>query len=177
MTLAFERWRNGTGGLFELLAPDVRWEILGRAAVSGFYFGKESFMTEVIAPLGALDCARVRLVPTVRGLFADGDTVVALFGCRNRGATDGLAYRNNYSWFLRFEDERIVDVVAFFDSTAFNELWSRVTPKGAPDVKQRWAVTCSAHCARATRNCRRDVVRKRRVGRKRKDVRMGTPTA
>ncbi len=46
-------------------------------------------------------------------------------------AVDELPYRNNYSWFLRFEDERIVDVVAFFDSTAFNELWSRVTPGSA----------------------------------------------
>ena len=128
VTMAFERWRNGTGGLFELLAPDVRWEIIGRAAVSGFYFGKESFMTEVIAPLSA---RFVRpLVPTVRGLFADGDTVVALFDAETV-ALDELPYRNNYSWFLRFGDERIVDVVAFFDSTAFNELWSRVTPESA----------------------------------------------
>jgi ketosteroid isomerase-like protein len=122
---AFERWRAGTGSLFDLMAPSVRWEIVGRAAVSGTYDGKDAFMREVIAPLTARFTRP--LVPTVRNLYADGDTVVALFQAETI-ARDGVPYRNDYSWYLRFADAQIVDVVAFFDSVAFNELWSRVTP-------------------------------------------------
>ncbi len=122
---AFERWREGRGTLFDLMAPDVRWEIAGHCAVAGTYPSKEAFMNQVIAPLNKR-FARP-LVPSVRRLYADGDTVVALFDAETV-ATDGLPYRNAYSWFLRFRDGSIVDVVAFFDSVAFNELWTRVSP-------------------------------------------------
>lgn len=123
--LAFERWREGRGTLFDLMAPDVRWEIVGHSAVAGTYPTKEALMDRVIVPLNKR-FARP-LVPSVRNVYADGDTVVALFDAETV-ATDGLPYRNSYSWFLRFRDGSIVDVVAFFDSVAFNELWMRVSP-------------------------------------------------
>ena len=74
---AFVRWREGRGNLFDLMAPDVRWEIAGHSAVAGTYASKEAFMKQVIVPLNKR-FARP-LVPTVRRLYADGDTVVALF--------------------------------------------------------------------------------------------------
>ena len=112
--------------MFELLAPDARWEIVGRSTVSGTYDGKDAFMTQVIAPFGA----RVSrpLIPSVRKIYADGDSVVALFDGESI-ATDGVPYRNTYAWFLRMRDEKIVDAVAFYDSVDFNEFWSRVAPK------------------------------------------------
>ncbi|HEY1429932.1 MAG TPA: nuclear transport factor 2 family protein [Candidatus Tumulicola sp.] len=122
---AFERWRAGTGGLFDLLAPDVRWEMPGQSAVAGIYHGKEAFMLQVIAPLSARFMRP--LVPTVRRIYSDGDTVIALFDAETM-ARDDVPYRNSYSWYLRFRDGQIDDVVAFFDSTAFNELWTRVSP-------------------------------------------------
>jgi hypothetical protein len=30
----FEAWRNGTGSVFELLAPDAKWTIVGNCPVS-----------------------------------------------------------------------------------------------------------------------------------------------
>jgi ketosteroid isomerase-like protein len=123
---AFERWRTGTGTVFELLAPDARWEIVGHSTVSGVYEGKDAFMTQVIEPFGA----RVSraLIPSVRRIYADGDSVVVLFDGESI-ATDGVPYRNTYAWFLRMLDEKIVDAVAFYDSVGFNEFWSRVAPK------------------------------------------------
>jgi ketosteroid isomerase-like protein len=123
---AFERWRTGTGTVFELLAPDARWEIVGHSTVSGTYYGKEAFMTQVIEPFGR----RVSrpLIPSVRKIYADGDSVVALFDGESI-ATDGVPYRNTYAWFLRMRDDKIVDAVAFYDSVDFNEFWSRVAPK------------------------------------------------
>jgi ketosteroid isomerase-like protein len=35
---------------------------------------------------------------------------------------------NTYAWFLDMRDDRIVRASAFFDSVAFNEFWTRVTP-------------------------------------------------
>jgi uncharacterized protein len=123
---AFERWRTGTGTVFELLAPDARWEIVGHSTVSGMYESKDAFMTQVIEPFG--ERVSRPLIPSVRKIYADGDSVVALFDGESI-ATDGAPYRNTYAWFLRMHDGKIVDAVAFYDSVDFNEFWARVAPK------------------------------------------------
>jgi hypothetical protein len=68
-----------------------------------------------------------RLIPTVRRLYAEGDTVIAFFDAEGL-ARDEKPYRNTYAWFLELRDGRIVRAHAFFDSIAFNDLWQRVTP-------------------------------------------------
>jgi uncharacterized protein len=122
---AFEQWKEGIGGPFDLLAPEARWTIVGNSVVSGTYPNKQAFMDGVIVPFNARMSRP--LIPHVRGLFADGDTVVALFDAAAT-ARDGKPYRNTYSWFMRMSQGRIVEVTAFFDSLELNELWARVSP-------------------------------------------------
>jgi ketosteroid isomerase-like protein len=73
---------------------------------------------------------RTPLSPTIRRLYAEGDTVIALFDaagiCR-----DGQPYANTYAWFLQLRGGRIVKATAFFDSIAFDAFWRRVTPAPA----------------------------------------------
>jgi len=122
---AFEKWIAGTGGPFDLLAPDAQWTIVGRSAVSKVYRSKKVFIDEVIAPFNARMSRP--LVPTMRGLYADGDMVIALFDA-SATTKDNMPYENTYSWFMRFLDEEIIEVTAFFDSVEFNEFWARVIP-------------------------------------------------
>jgi ketosteroid isomerase-like protein len=68
-----------------------------------------------------------RLVPTIRNVYADGDTVIVFFDAAGT-ARDGKPYRNTYAWFLDLRDDKIVNASAFFDSIAFNEFWQRVMP-------------------------------------------------
>lgn len=65
------------------------------------------------------------LLPGVRALYADGDWLIALFDAAG-AARDGLPHASTYSWYLRLEAGEIVEAIAFFDSIAFNHLWSRV---------------------------------------------------
>jgi ketosteroid isomerase-like protein len=52
---AYDDWAAGTGGVFDLLAPDVRWTIVGRSAVAGTYtytwylHVRQGAVTEVVA--------------------------------------------------------------------------------------------------------------------------------
>jgi ketosteroid isomerase-like protein len=69
----------------------------------------------------------VPLQPEVRQLYADGDTVIVFFDARGT-ARDGKPYVNTYAWFLTVRDDKVVKAVAFFDSTEFNEVWTRVSP-------------------------------------------------
>jgi ketosteroid isomerase-like protein len=68
-----------------------------------------------------------RLIPTIRDIYADGDTVIVFFDAEGT-ARDDVPYRNTYSWFLQLRDGQIVKASAFFDSIAFNDLWRRVAP-------------------------------------------------
>jgi ketosteroid isomerase-like protein len=123
---AFANWKNGTGSVFDLLAPQAQWTIVGHSAISAVYRSKEEFMATAIAPLDARLSSP--LVPSMRGLYADDDVIIAHFDAAAT-ARDGRPYRNTYSWYLRLRHDRIVEATAFFDSVALNDLFERVPPR------------------------------------------------
>ena len=66
-----------------------------------------------------------RLVPNVCALYAEGDTVIALFDAE-RMARDGKPYRNTYSWYVQMRDGMIVNATAFFDlSRSTKDHWKK----------------------------------------------------
>src|SRR5690606_33455810 len=73
----FDAWRDGTGSPYDLLADDVSWTITGNSVASKTYPSKEAFLAEVIRPFNARMSSR--LVPTIRRLYSEGDTVIAFF--------------------------------------------------------------------------------------------------
>jgi len=123
---SFEAWSAGTGGPYDLLRDDARWEIVGRSAASKTYPSREAFLQDVIRPFNAR--MKEPLKPVIREIHGEGDTVVILFDASGV-ARDGQPYTNTYSWYLRMENGQIVSATAFFDSIAFNDLWSRVNPE------------------------------------------------
>ncbi|MGE2689183.1 nuclear transport factor 2 family protein [Mycolicibacterium pulveris] len=119
----FDAWRDGTGSPYQALADDATWEIVGNSVASRVYTSKEDFLSNVIGPFNARMATPLR--PTIRDIYADGDTVIVFFDAEGT-ARDGVAYRNTYSWFLTLADDQIVRGTAFFDSIAFNDFWQRV---------------------------------------------------
>ncbi len=123
---SFDRWRSGTGGPFELLTPEAEWTIVGSSPLSKTYHGKKEFIDEVIGPFNARMAKP--LVPTIRGLYADGDTVIILFDAAAT-ARDGVPYYNTYTLYFQMKDAKVVKAIAFFDTRDFDEFWKRVTPE------------------------------------------------
>ncbi|HET8781904.1 MAG TPA: nuclear transport factor 2 family protein [Pyrinomonadaceae bacterium] len=121
----FEAWKAGTGSPYELLADDAQWTIVGHSLASKTYPSREAFMSEVIRPFNAR--MKVGLKPTIRNIYADGDTVIVFFDASGT-ARDDKTYANTYAWFLEFRNGKIVKASAFFDSVVFNDFWQRVTP-------------------------------------------------
>jgi len=68
-----------------------------------------------------------RLVPGVRGLYADGDMVIIFFDAEGV-ARDGQRYFNTYTWYFQMRDKVVVKATAFFDVREFDDFWSRVSP-------------------------------------------------
>lgn len=124
----FADWANGTGSFFDLLDENVEWTITGNSPISKTYTSRQQFLDEAITPINERLSARI--IPTVRGIYADGDMVIALWD-GTATARDGVPYNNTYSWYMTMKDGRIVKVVAFFDTIEFTEFWNRVTPEKA----------------------------------------------
>ena len=121
----FEAWANGTGSPYDLLAEDASWTITGTSMAAKTYPTKEVFMREVIRPFNAR--MRTRLIPSVRNLYAEGDTVIAFFDAKGT-AKDGQPYANTYAWIMDMKDGKIVRASAFFDSITFDNFWRRIDP-------------------------------------------------
>ncbi len=67
------------------------------------------------------------LVPTIRGLYADGDMVIIFFDVAAT-AKDGVPYHNTYTWYNQMKASQVIKATAFFDTQKFDEFWSRVSP-------------------------------------------------
>jgi uncharacterized protein len=124
---AFEQWRDGKAYISDIFSDDLRWTIVGQSLASKTYEGKQAFIDEVLHPFAQRFSSPFR--PTViTGVYADGDVVVAMWDGEGK-ANDGAPYRNTYAWFMTLKDGLVVEGVAFYDSIAFNDLWTRVAPR------------------------------------------------
>jgi ketosteroid isomerase-like protein len=125
---AFHAWQQGTGAITEVFAPNVVWRIEGRSLVSKEYRSLQEAIDEVMAPFGARISPSEPFRPTrIRSINADGDTVIVVWDGHGI-ATDGRPYENSYAWIMRLADGKVIEGSAFYDSIAFNDLWTRVQP-------------------------------------------------
>ena len=127
---AFEAWSRGEGHVSSIFADEMTWEIVGRSRASGTYGSAQEFSDEVLHPFGARFRPDAPFRPvTIRGIYADGDTVVVLWDGEGT-TTAGTTYRNTYAWFMTLRGGKVIDGTAFYDSIAFDELWENVSPDG-----------------------------------------------
>jgi uncharacterized protein len=121
---SFERWRSHTGSPFELLAADAVWTIVGSSPLSKTY-SRQEFLDQVINPFNAR--MATPLVPTVHGIYADGDMVIILFEA-SATTKDNQPYHNTYTWYFQMSQGKVFKAIAFFDTREFDEFWTRVAP-------------------------------------------------
>lgn len=119
----FDQWKNGSASFFDLLADDVTWTITGNSPISKTYNSRQQFLDEAITPIN--ERLSERIVPTLRALYAEGDMVIALWDGKGM-AKDGISYNNTYSWYMKVKGEKIVEVIAFFDTIELADLWKRL---------------------------------------------------
>ncbi|MGA4320788.1 nuclear transport factor 2 family protein [Ectopseudomonas hydrolytica] len=110
---AFDDWRAGQGGIFQLLADDAVWVVAGSSPYSGTYRTREAFMEDAVKPIS--DKLATPIVPTVRQIVAQGPHVVVHWDGQAT-AKDGSRYENSYSWHMQLENGRITRVTAFLDT-------------------------------------------------------------
>ena len=124
----FEAWQSGTVPIAELFAHDMTWRIEGSSLAAGDYKNKKQFLDRVLVPFGARFAKGQRFRPTAIRLIIADDNAVAVVWDGSGVANDGATYTNSYAWILRLKNGLVVEGIAFFDGSAFDDLWRRVQP-------------------------------------------------
>ena len=128
----FEAWSNGDrAALFDTIADDVRWTIVGTCPGSGTFASKQVFLNEGSGPVHALLKSPMR--PRVEEILADGDTVVVRWQ-GDAETMQGRPYRNTYCWVMRLTDGVIVEITSYFDTLAVARLFDDQSA-GAVDTR------------------------------------------
>ena len=111
--------RGDSQPLFDHVADDVRWKIMGTNPLSGEYHSKREFLDASYERLGPI--LKDPVVPRVRRILAEGDVAVVEWHGRGTSVAD-KPYDNDYCWIIRVEGDRIVEVRAYFDGGLVEEL-------------------------------------------------------
>jgi ketosteroid isomerase-like protein len=122
---AFSDWADGTGSVFDILSDDVLWTIPGSGPTAGAYKGRQAYIDAAVTPLMQRLIGPV--IPRVSHIWAVEDRVIIQWD-QETPARDGHPYRNTYVWIFTIEDEKVVEVTAFLDLPAYDDLVSRLSP-------------------------------------------------
>lgn len=118
---AFSHWTNGSSReFFALVAPNVRWRVIGTTPLSGTFEDKASFLGSAVQKLTARFAEP--LVATGYTVHDAGDTVILQWEGRSTGV-NGRPYHQTYCWVLGFRDGLIADVVAYLDTALVNDMF------------------------------------------------------
>jgi ketosteroid isomerase-like protein len=121
----FAETARGNGRPFiDMLADDVKWEIIGSTDWSRTYRGKPSVIADLLRPLGDQFEGPNKVEAT--RFIADGD-VVAVEG-RNLSTTKrGEGYPNRYCWIFEMRGDRAVRVIEYCDTALIDRVlvWPR----------------------------------------------------
>jgi len=111
---AFEELVSGNRKpLFDLVADDVRWTVIGSTPISGTFESKQTFLNEAVGKL--TEKLAGPLVPRLIDVAADGDKVFVQWE-GSATSVSGRPYEQTYCWVLRFEDGKIVETTAYLDT-------------------------------------------------------------
>lgn len=114
--------------LFEMLADDVVWTVMGTATWSGTFRGKAELMERLLKPLGeVLDGP---LAVTAERMIAEGEFVAVQASIHNRTKA-GEPYPNRYFNLFRFEAGKVVEVSEYADTQLMNAVLGMYSGAGA----------------------------------------------
>lgn len=117
---AFRPFEEGDSGpLFDLIADDVKWTIMGTTPLSGVYHSKQELKDKFLRPIVA------RLENGLKTKFVDlageGDKVFLRFESSGV-AKSGFPYDQSLCWAMVMRDGRIVEIADYFDTDLLRKI-------------------------------------------------------
>jgi hypothetical protein len=117
---AFRAWEEGDAqAVFRLMAPQLKWRVIGSTEVSGTYQNKSAFLDTVNLKL--MRALSGPLTPKVERIFAAGNTVVAQF-TSHAPTNSGIDYTQTYCWVMEVSNGQIQSGTAYLDTALIDQV-------------------------------------------------------
>lgn len=108
--------------LLNALHENVKWTATGQSPLSGVYESKKAYQEDCLGKIrGRLDYSPK---PQVNKILADGEWAVVYFHSHGARSVKGMDFGMEYCWWLRVQDEKIVEVIGFFDQKKIYDLFA-----------------------------------------------------
>ncbi len=120
---AVAAWQAGDDNAFwNLLADDVRYEVIGTTPASGVYQSKNEFFRNALIPMGKLLAQGAR--PVAYDMITEGNRVVFMW--TGEGVMqNGNPYNNSYCWVIEVAGNRISKLKAYLDTALVDNLFNQ----------------------------------------------------
>jgi ketosteroid isomerase-like protein len=103
------------------LSDDVIWTATGSSPLSGRYEGKREYVEKVLQPLH--DRLEASPRPEVERIIVDSEWAAVLFRSSGARGLNGVDFSMQYCWLMKVVDERITEVVGFYDQKKMCDLF------------------------------------------------------
>lgn len=123
---AFATWAAGGKDFFQLLDEKAVWKTQGSGPSGITTHSRQEYIERMVKPMAARFSSPLQ--PSVHGIWAQGDMVIVRWD-GDAVANDGQPYHNEYAWFFRMQDGKVIEVMAFFDLPKYDEVIMRVPPR------------------------------------------------
>jgi uncharacterized protein len=107
------------------LSDNVTWKATGSSPLSGTVYSKASYQSDILAKLKG----RLEFVPKpqVNRILVDGEWAAVYFHSAGARSVRGMDFGMEYCWLLKVDEEKIVEVVGFFDQKKVVDLFDEAT--------------------------------------------------
>ena len=105
------------------LSDSLVWTATGTSPVSGRYTSKQSYIDNVLAKLREqVDLSKTK--PSIDHILVDGEWASVVFHTSGVIAVNGADFSMTYSWVMRVEAEKIVEVIGFYDQKKILDIFA-----------------------------------------------------
>ncbi|KIX92390.1 uncharacterized protein Z520_11864 [Fonsecaea multimorphosa CBS 102226] len=107
--------------LLNALHENVKWTATGQSPLSGVYEVKNAYQEDCLGKIrGRLEYSPK---PQVNNIIADREWTAVYFHSHGARSAKGVDFGMEYCWWLKVQDDKIVEVIGFFDQKQVYDLF------------------------------------------------------
>ena len=106
----------------DALAEDLIWTATGTSPISGTYRGRDAYIEGIYRRLDERLASWPR--PHVERIIADGQWGVVEFSSTGGRGKNGTDYNMRYCWIIHVMNDRVVEVVGYYDTQTVTALFA-----------------------------------------------------
>ncbi len=106
--------KGNSDAFFSQVSDNVTWVVMGTHPLAGTYHSKNDFLDHTFRRLNKI--LKEGVVLEVKNIYIDKNTAIVEMLSLST-AINGKPFNNTYCWVVKFEEDKIVEVHAYVDSS------------------------------------------------------------